>query len=54
MPSNNICHPVTPDDDVQSPQERNFDRWRVAIQIIQRLREAGIKSELNIGDHTRN
>jgi DNA polymerase I len=49
-----FCHPVTPDDDVQSPQERNFDRWRVAIQIIQRLREAGIKCELNIGYHTRN
>jgi hypothetical protein len=54
MPSSNICHPVNPDDDTQSPQERNFDRWRVAIQIIQRLREAGMKCDLNIGDYTRN
>jgi hypothetical protein len=54
MTSSNICDPVTPDDDAQSPQERNFDRWRVAIQIIQRLREAQIECELNIRDHTRN
>jgi len=44
---------MTPDD-AQSPQERDFDRWRAAIQIIQRLREAGIKCELNNGDQTRN
>ena len=50
MPSSIIRHPVTPDDDAQSPQERDFGRWRTAIHIIQRLREAGIKCELNNGD----
>jgi hypothetical protein len=53
MPFSIIRHSMTPDD-AQSPQERDFDRWRVAIQIIQRLREAGIKCELNNGDQTRN
>ena len=46
MPSSIIRHPVTPDDDAQSPQERDFDRWREAIHIIQRMREAGISCEL--------
>jgi hypothetical protein len=54
MPSSIIRHPVTPDDDAQSPQVRDFDRWRAAIDIIQRLREAGIKCELNNQDQTRN
>ena len=54
MPFSIIRHPVTPDDDAQSRQERNFGRWRTAIQIIQRLREAGIKCELSNGDQTRN
>jgi len=54
MPSSIIRHPVTPGDDAQSPQERDFDRWRIAIHLVQRLREAGAKCELNNRDQTRN
>ena len=54
MPFSIIRQPVIPNDDAQSPQERDFDRWRTAIHIIQRMREAGIKCELNSGDQTRN
>jgi len=42
-----------PDDDYQVQQEREFDRWRTAIKLVQRLREAGIDCELNDGYQTR-
>jgi hypothetical protein len=46
MPSSTFHHPAIPDD-IQLPQEQDFDRWCAAIEIIRRLREAGIKCELN-------
>jgi hypothetical protein len=49
-----IRRTVTPDHDAQSPPERDFERWRVATEITQQLREAGIKCELNIADQTHN
>ena len=44
-----IRHPATPDDDFRAQQKREFDRWRTAIEIVQRMREAGIHCELSDG-----
>jgi hypothetical protein len=46
MRSSILRHPATPDDDSQSEQKREFDRWRAAVDIVRRLREAGIRCEL--------
>jgi hypothetical protein len=31
---------------VRSEQELEFDRWRIAVDIVKRIREAGISCEL--------
>jgi len=38
---------ATADDSPETRAKREFDRWRVAVDIIRRLREAGIACELN-------
>jgi hypothetical protein len=42
MPSN----AVTADDSPETQAKREFDRWRIAVDLVQRLREAGIDCEL--------
>ena len=32
-------------DAAQSQQEREFDRWRVAAELLKRMQEAGIRYE---------
>ena len=46
MPSSMVRNPAGPDDDFKAQQELEFDRWRTAVAIIQRMREAGISCEL--------
>jgi hypothetical protein len=36
------------DEDFKARQKLEIDRWRAAITIIQRMREAGISCELSI------
>jgi hypothetical protein len=45
MPSSVMTRPVKTDA-AQSQQEREFDRWRVAAELIKRMQEAGIGCEL--------
>jgi len=33
---------ATADDNPETESKREFDRWRVAVDIVRRLREAGI------------
>jgi hypothetical protein len=47
MPFIDVRHPATPDDDFYAEQKREFDRWRIAADIVRRLREAGISCELS-------
>ena len=47
MPSSIIRHPTTADDDSKTQPEREFERWRVAVDLVRRLREAGISCELS-------
>ena len=49
MPSSIVCPPPEQDGRVQSKQELQFDRWRTAIEVVKRLREAGVSCDL-IGD----
>jgi hypothetical protein len=53
MPSTIVRHPATPIDDSQFEQKREFDRWRAAVDIVRRLREAGICCELSDGLQSR-
>jgi hypothetical protein len=46
MPSRIIRNPARPDDE-KAQQKLEFDRWRTAIAIVERMREAGISCELN-------
>jgi hypothetical protein len=46
MPSSIIRHPTTEDDASETQPKREFDRWRVAVDIVRRLREARIGCEL--------
>jgi hypothetical protein len=39
--------PTTTDDQSLLAHDREFERWRVAVNVVQRLREAGIDCELN-------
>ena len=41
MLSSIIRNPAKPDDDFKAQQELEFDRWRIAIAIVERMREAG-------------
>jgi hypothetical protein len=47
MPSNIIRNPARPDDAFKAQQKLEFDRWRTAIAIVERMREAGIGCELS-------
>jgi hypothetical protein len=38
--------PTTTDDQSLFAHERDFERWRIAANVVQRLREAGISCEL--------
>jgi hypothetical protein len=53
MPSGIFRYPATPDDDFQAQQRRDFDRLRTAIELVQRLREAGIDCQLSDGSQPR-
>jgi hypothetical protein len=48
MPSSIVRNPSKLDDDVKAQQKLEFDRWRVAVDIVRRLREAGISCEANV------
>ena len=49
MPSSIIRNPAGPEDgDLKAQQKLEFDRWRTAVTIVQRMREAGISCELLI------
>ncbi|MFZ1948788.1 MAG: hypothetical protein WA214_10500 [Pseudolabrys sp.] len=50
MPSSIIRNPARPDDDFKAQQKLEFDRWRTAIAIFERMRAAGINCEL-FNDH---
>jgi hypothetical protein len=39
-------NPTRPDDDFKARQKQEIDRYRAAIEIVQRLREAGVNCEL--------
>ena len=39
--------PTTTDDQSLLAHERDFERLRIAVNVVQRLREAGISCELN-------
>src|SRR4029453_15554816 len=54
MPSSIVRRPTRRDVRVQSEQELEFDRWRTAVDIVRRMREAGISCQLIDGDQTRN
>ena len=41
MPSNIVRNPARPDDAFKAQQKLEFDRWRTAIAIVERMREAG-------------
>jgi hypothetical protein len=47
MPSSIIRNPANPDDDFKAQQKLEFDRWRTAIAIVERMRKAGISCELS-------
>ena len=48
MPFSIVRDPARPDDDLKAQQKREFDRCRTAIEIVERMREAGISCELFI------
>jgi len=54
MPSSVVRPPTREDANVRSEQELEFDRWRIAVDIIKRMREAGISCQLIDGDQARN
>jgi hypothetical protein len=49
MPSSIVRHPTKEADASEIQPKREFDRWRVAVDIVRRLREAGISCELGNG-----
>ena len=46
MPFRTNRKAATTDDDPETEPKREIERWRVAVDIIRRLREAGISCEL--------
>jgi hypothetical protein len=46
MPSSIVCPPPEQDVKVRSEQELQFDHWRTAVEVVKRLREAGVSCEL--------
>jgi hypothetical protein len=47
MPSDIVRNSARPDDAFKAQQKLEFDRWRTAIAIVERMREAGIGCELS-------
>jgi len=47
MSSRIIRNPARPDYDFKAQQKPEIDRWRTAMTIIERMREAGISCELS-------
>jgi len=47
MPSSIIRHPEDADDCSEKQAKQEFDRWRIAVDMVRRLREAGIICELS-------
>jgi hypothetical protein len=45
--SNIVRNPSRLDEDFKAQQKLEFDRWRIAVQVVKRMREAGISSELS-------
>jgi hypothetical protein len=45
MPASIVRGPATPDK-AYLEQKREVDRWRVAVELVRRLREAGFRCEL--------
>ncbi|MGB8075968.1 MAG: hypothetical protein WCF55_24470, partial [Pseudolabrys sp.] len=52
MPSSLDC-PAQPESDLQAEQIREFDQWRKAVELTQRMREAGFVCDLWIGVENR-
>jgi hypothetical protein len=48
MPSSIIRHPDDADDCSEKQAKREFERWRIAVDMIRHLREAGISCELSV------
>jgi hypothetical protein len=46
MLSRIVSNPSNLDDDLKAQQKLEFDRWRTAVTIVERMREAGISCEL--------
>ena len=46
MSSNIVRNPSRLNEDFKAQQKLEFDRWRIAVTIVQRMREAGISCEL--------
>jgi hypothetical protein len=53
MPSSLVRHRAEPDDTSQAQNTREFDRWRIATELVQRLRNAGVRCGLNDDLQTR-
>jgi hypothetical protein len=53
MTSNFADDPAKPEENTQTDHEREFDRWRTAVDLIQRMREAGIGCDLFDGCQNR-
>ena len=47
LSSNIVRDPSKLDDDLKAQLELEFDRWRTAIEVVQRMREAGVSCELS-------
>ena len=45
--SNIVRNPSTLDDNLKEQQKLELDRYRIAIKIVQRMRETGISCELS-------
>jgi hypothetical protein len=46
MSSSIVRHQTTEDDASEIQLKREFEQWRVAVDIVRRLREAGLSCEL--------
>ena len=53
MSSNFANDPAKPEENSRTDHEREFDRWRTAVELIQRMREAGIGCDLFEGCQNR-
>jgi hypothetical protein len=54
MPSSVIHSSTRAEDNFNAQQRLEFDQWRTAIALVQRLRAVGISCELFTDLHNRN